>query len=40
MHLEQEFAIKVADEEKLPENLDSVTRIIAFVERKRAQRAA
>lgn len=32
--LEDEFAIKVQDEEMVPENLDSVTRIVAFLERK------
>ena len=36
MHLEEHFGIKVQDEEMLPENLDSVTRIVAFIERKRA----
>jgi len=34
--LEQEFAIRVEDSETVPENLDSVERIVAFVERKRA----
>ena len=33
--LEAEFGIAVADEEMLPDNLDSVTRIVAFVERKK-----
>ena len=32
--LEQRFAITVLDEELLPENLDSVAKIVAFVERK------
>ncbi|MFA7388097.1 MAG: acyl carrier protein [Thiohalobacteraceae bacterium] len=32
--LEDEFAIKVQDEEMVPENLDSVTRIVAFLKRK------
>ena len=32
--LEQHFAITVADDELLPENLDSVEKIVAFVERK------
>ena len=32
--LEDEFAIKVQDEEMIPENLDSVNRIVAFLERK------
>jgi acyl carrier protein len=34
--LESEFAVKVDDEELVPDNLDSVDRIVAFVERKRA----
>ncbi|HEX7603620.1 MAG TPA: acyl carrier protein [Polyangiaceae bacterium] len=33
--LETEFQITVADEEMLPDNLDSVARIVAFVERKK-----
>jgi acyl carrier protein len=32
--LEQRFAITVLDEELVPENLDSVAKIVAFVERK------
>ena len=32
--IEDEFAIKVQDEEMVPENLDSVNRIVAFLERK------
>lgn len=32
--LEDEFAIKVQDEEMIPENLDSVNRIVAFLARK------
>jgi len=32
--LEERFAIGVADIELLPENLDSVEKIVAFVERK------
>jgi acyl carrier protein len=34
--IEKTFAIRVEDEEMLPDNLDSVDRITAFVERKRA----
>lgn len=34
--LEDEFGIKVKDEEMVPENLDSVNRIVAFVARKNA----
>ncbi|HHO68039.1 MAG TPA: acyl carrier protein [Gammaproteobacteria bacterium] len=32
--MEDEFGIKVQDEEMIPENLDSVDNIIAFVARK------
>jgi acyl carrier protein len=34
--LEQEFGVKVADEELVPENLDSVANLVAFIGRKRA----
>ena len=34
--LEAEFGIEVADEELLPENLDTIGRISAFVARKKA----
>lgn len=34
MYLEDTFGIEVADEEMVPENLDSVTNIVAFVKRK------
>jgi acyl carrier protein len=33
--LEEAFGIKVADEEMIPDNLDSVSSMAAFVERKR-----
>jgi len=33
--LEQEFGIRVDDEDMIPENLDSISRILAFVDRKR-----
>jgi acyl carrier protein len=33
--LETEFAVKVEDAEMLPENLDSIANLTAFVERKR-----
>jgi acyl carrier protein len=33
--LEEEFNIQIEDEELIPENLDSVNRIAAFVERKK-----
>lgn len=32
--VESEFGIRVADEEMLPENFDSIARIAAFVERR------
>jgi len=38
--IESHFGLQIADEEMLPENLDSVTRIDAFVERKRKERKA
>jgi acyl carrier protein len=34
--LETEFGLQVADEEILPENLDSISRIAAYVLRKQA----
>jgi len=34
--IEQQFGLKVADEELVPENLDSIARLSAFVEGKRA----
>ena len=34
--IEEEFGIKVQDEEMIPENLDSVNNITAFVDRKQA----
>jgi acyl carrier protein len=36
MHLEERYGIKVQDEELHPDNLDSVDKIAAFIERKRA----
>lgn len=38
--LEQEFGITIDDSETLPENLDGLDRISAFVQRKQAERAA
>lgn len=32
--LEQEFGVQVADDEMVPDNLDSISRISAYVERK------
>ncbi len=34
MHLEERYGIKVQDAEMLPENLDSVDNIAAFLQRK------
>ncbi len=36
MHLEERYGVTVADEELHPDNLDSIDRIAAFIERKRA----
>ena len=36
MFVEEQFGIKIADEELLPENLDSVERLARFIESKRA----
>jgi acyl carrier protein len=35
-HLENEYGIHIEDSELVPENLDSVDRLAAFVERKQA----
>lgn len=40
LFLEQEFGVKVGDAEAIPRNLDTVARILAFVERKRNPTAA
>jgi acyl carrier protein len=37
--VESQYGIKVADEELIPENLDSVDRIVAFVGRKQEARS-
>jgi acyl carrier protein len=36
LFLEENFGVKVGDNEMVPENLDSVNRIAAFIERKKA----
>ena len=36
--LEEQFGIKVADEEMVPENLDSVNNILALLQRKQVSR--
>ncbi len=38
--LEQAFSINVADDDILPQNLDSVSRIAAYVHRERSARRA
>lgn len=38
--LEEQFGIKIADQEMTPENLESVSRIARFVARKRGGAAA
>lgn len=35
--LETQFAIEVADEDLIPDNLDSIEKIASFVERKRGR---
>jgi len=37
--LEETWGIKVEDEEMVPENLDSVTNLVAFLKRKQGQAA-
>lgn len=39
MFLETEFGIRVADDELLPANLDSIDRLLQFIERKKAAAA-
>lgn len=36
MHLQERYGVTVQDEELHPDNLDSIDRIAAFIERKRA----
>ncbi len=38
MFLEESFGIKVADDEMVPANLDSVVNVVGFIERKQAAR--
>jgi acyl carrier protein len=38
--VEENFGIRVEDEELLPENLDSIQNIVSFVERKRSAASA
>ena len=37
MHIEEKYGIKVAEDEMVPANLDSVVKITAFLERKLAK---
>lgn len=39
-HLEKTYGIKVADEELVPENLDSINGIVAYLQRKQAAPAS
>lgn len=34
--LEEEFSVKVENEDMIPDNLDSVNKIVSFVERKQS----
>jgi acyl carrier protein len=36
LHLEERYGVTVQDEELHPDNLDSIDKIAAFIERKRA----
>jgi acyl carrier protein len=36
-HLQERYAVDVADDELVPDNLDSLTKVARFVERKRQQ---
>ncbi len=39
-HLQERYAIEIADEELSPDNLDSLAKVATFVERKQRERAA
>ena len=39
-HLQQRYGIDIDDAEIVPDNLDSVTKVASFVERKTAERVA
>ena len=34
-HLQEHYAVAIADEELVPDNLDSIARVARFIERKR-----
>jgi len=36
-YLEEEFGIRIEDEELVPENLDSINNVVAYLERKMEQ---
>lgn len=38
--IESEFGVQMADAEIVPDNLDSIAKIVAYVERKTGRRAA
>jgi acyl carrier protein len=38
-HLQEAYGITIDDEELVPDNLDSISRVARFVERKRSERA-
>ena len=38
-HLQERYAITIEDEELIPDNLDSLSKVASFVERKRRGRA-
>lgn len=40
LFLEETFKIRVADNELVPDNLDGINKLAAFVEKKRAMQAA
>jgi acyl carrier protein len=37
-HLEENYGIQVEDEELIPENLDSIANVTAYIERKQSSR--
>ncbi len=38
-HLQEKYAIEIEDDELVPDNLDSLSRVATFVERKRQSKA-
>jgi acyl carrier protein len=36
-HVQEKYAIAIADEELVPENLDSLSRVARFIQRKRGE---